>query len=116
MAQRRREPREGQLFADAQFSNVNLEPTPVAVDPVMSPSMAQLEAYPMLSNLSVSNLPMNRTVADSILDEAAEELFLNDPMMEELGDLNVWDSTAFGEDTVQNDTQLGFLLEQLLEE
>jgi hypothetical protein len=55
--------------------------------------------------------------ADSILDEAVDELFSRDSMMEGTQDLDsIWDSAAFGQDAVRDDTQLGFLLERLLQD
>ena len=55
--------------------------------------------------------------ADQVLDEAVCEIFSSGALPEVIANLDeLWDTTAFGEEKVQDDTQLGFLLERFLEE
>jgi hypothetical protein len=59
--------------------------------------------------------------ADSVLDDAVDELFNNSDPVEDVTNLNeIWDASAFGDlneiDRVQNDTQLGYLLERFIQE
>lgn len=67
-------------------------------------------------------LSQNLIAADKVLDEAVDELFNNsDPMTDDVANLDdVWDTSAFGDsegstDLGQNDTELGFLLERLIQ-
>jgi hypothetical protein len=54
--------------------------------------------------------------ADHILDEAVDEIFSSGALPEDLANLDdLWDNAAFCEETVQDDTQLGFLLDRFLE-
>jgi hypothetical protein len=60
--------------------------------------------------------------ADHVLDDAVDELFNHsEPMAEDFSNLDdLWDTSAFGDTegfgTVQNDTQLGYLLERFIQE
>jgi hypothetical protein len=123
----------GCLISDDLFAGIrNMEPTPMA-----SSSTATFVPYPLLNHpttrapltSTIVSIPTRRTsittmVADKILDEAVDELFRNDPMMEDMMDLDdiskMWLSSstaAFGEDIlVRDDAQLAFLLERILEE
>lgn len=97
---------------DSASSGFSLEPTPMKV-PARSTLQAP-EPYPLFS---IPIFSSTRDMADHVLDDAVNEIFRNDPMMEDTQDLDaIWDSTAFGETVVQDDTQLGFLLERLLED
>jgi hypothetical protein len=54
--------------------------------------------------------------ADHILDDAVNQIFNSGPLPEDIASLDdLWDSTTFCDETVQDDTQLGFLLDQFLE-
>lgn len=92
---------------------MNIEPVPVYVS---SPrAMPSMEPYPLIVEPTFSS--SKNMAADSILDEAVDELFSRDPMMEDTQDLDsIWDSAAFGQDVIRDDTQLGFLLERLMED
>ena len=98
--------------ASFEGPQVSSMPSVASLDAALSP----FGAYPTFG--SQQGPLMNPTVADSILDEAVDELFKDDPALQDMSDVDlVWDSSSFGgEDTVQNDTQLGYLLERLLEE
>jgi hypothetical protein len=123
------------LFSDGILTCVNMGANPArsssfALFPQMESvrsarpaSLASAKASclgAVFPGLGVQSGAMNRLVADSILDEAVDELFRDDLSMQEGGEVdfvNVWDSSAFGgEDAVRDDTQLGFLLERLLED
>ncbi|KAL3916215.1 MAG: hypothetical protein SGILL_005278 [Bacillariaceae sp.] len=61
------------------------------------------------------------SAADSILDDAVDELFNTGPIPESIGNLDdLWDSDGFGETKeagiIENDLQLGNLLESFLEQ
>jgi hypothetical protein len=113
---RRKLPLDQCLFTDDLTSDLSFEHIPSQANPVVS----TMETFPIMTEVSsVSNwiaYSTKRSAADQILDEAAEELFRNDPVMGEADLQDIWDSTAFGEERVQDDMQLGYLLEQLLEE
>ena len=71
-------------------------------------------------NLSSSAAPAPAS-ADSILDDAVDEIFNNTGLPENVGDLDdLWDSDGFGETNdvgiIENDLQLGNLLESFLEQ
>jgi hypothetical protein len=116
------------LFSDSVLSRVSMGanarfPQMQSVISVPPASLASATASSMgvvSPKLGMQSAAMNRLVADSILDEAVDELFRDDLSMQEGGEVdfvNVWDSSAFGgEDAVRDDTQLGFLLERLLED
>jgi hypothetical protein len=55
-----------------------------------------------------------RSYADQVLDEAVDELFLQEALME--NDSSFGFDASFGDDASLQDEQLGMLLEQLLEE
>jgi hypothetical protein len=93
---------------------MNMEPVPVYAS--SQRAMTSMEPYPLLAPCPTMSSRKNMA-ADSILDEAVDELFNRDPMMEDTQDLDsIWDSAAFGQDAVRDDTQLGFLLERLLQD
>lgn len=78
-----------------------------------------------LSAQAIAVPPTNKSAAagarDEILDEAVDALFADDPLMNETETLDgLWDTTsAFGDETnvvsLQDDIQLGFMLEKILE-
>jgi hypothetical protein len=115
---RRKLPLDQSLFTDDVTSELSFEP--IHAQAPTNPVISNMESFPIMTEAcSVSNwiaYPTKRSAADQILDEAAEELFRNDPVMGETDLQDIWDSTAFGEERVQDDMQLGYLLEQLLEE
>lgn len=91
-----------------------MEPVPVYAS--SQRAMTSMEPYPLLAPSPTMSSRRNMA-ADSILDEAVDELFSRDPMMEDTQDLDsIWDSAAFGLDAVRDDTELGFLLERLLQD
>lgn len=93
---------------------MNMEPVPVYAS--SERAMTSMEPYPLLAPSPTMSSRKNMA-ADSILDEAVDELFSRDPMMEDTQDLDsIWDSAAFGQDAVRDDTQLGYLLEMLLQD
>jgi hypothetical protein len=64
---------------------------------------------------SIYSVP-ERNYADQILDEAVDELFLQEALLENDDGLAPWDSSNFDDDASLQDEQLGMLLEQLLGE
>jgi hypothetical protein len=100
---------------------ISYEPLPIQT--LRSSVVSSLKPYNMLAQASFvsSNqytlFGATRTGADEILDDAAEQLFNNDPAMSDMQELaEIWDGSEFGEDVVQDDIQLGYMLEKLLEE
>jgi hypothetical protein len=63
---------------------------------------------------SINGVP-ERSYADQVLDEAVDELFLQEALMENDSSFGGFDGN-FGDDASLQDEQLGMLLEQLLEE
>ena len=58
-----------------------------------------------------------RSYADQVLDEAVDELFLQEALMETNDNGSSWDQISnFADDASLQDEQLGMLLEQLLDE
>jgi hypothetical protein len=97
----------------------SMEPYPVN-HPVMSQQFNALGQVNMFANITASFAQFApnpvRSQADQVLDDAVDELFSDDPLMNETRALDgLWDATAFGEEGVQDDLQLGFMLEKLLE-
>jgi len=79
--------------------------------------IGQSMGFPSAQETAVA--AVQRTCADRILDEAVDELFFNDsrPDNDDLMDLKAWDlSNTFADDSEIEDSQLGMLLEKLLEE
>lgn len=79
--------------------------------------IGQTLGFPSAQEAAVA--AVQRSCADRILDEAVDELFFNDarPDNEDLMDLKAWDlSNTFADDSEIEDSQLGMLLEKLLEE
>jgi hypothetical protein len=111
---RRKMASEEPSFLDGSFPAwMNIEPAPVYASSPLA--MTSMEPYPLLAAPTFSST--KNMAADSILDEAVDELFSRDSMMEGTQDLDsIWDSAAFGQDAVRDDTQLGFLLERLLQD
>jgi hypothetical protein len=64
---------------------------------------------------SIHSVP-ERNFADQVLDEAVDELFLQEALLENDIGLAPWDASNFEDDASLEDQQLGMLLEQLLEE
>lgn len=114
-------------------STAPFEPLPMQMPQThMVPS---LEPYPIANGISKSNtiastfnglqFPFDlaslsrMTQADDILDEAVDELFndVNDGVeLDQSGDFDrLWDTSEFGEDSRQDDLQLGFMLDRLLQ-
>lgn len=63
------------------------------------------------------DVPVTWQEPGDALDEAVEELFRNDPLVEGMIDLEkIWDTSVFGDDSVQDDFQLGCMLDKMLEE
>ena len=117
-------------------SSVSFDPIPLQVP---CPQVIHTPIQPISMFGSTSNAGiMNSTVllnmgnlggtmtkvtaaADSVLDDAVDELFNNSDPVEDVTNLNeIWDASAFGDlneiDRVQNDTQLGYLLERFIQE
>ena len=96
--------------ASFEVPQVASRPSLTSLDSSLSP----FGAYP---TFGMQGSMLNPAVADSILDEAVDELFKDDPALQDMSDVDlVWDSSSFGgEDNVRDDTQLGYLLERLLE-
>lgn len=99
------------------------DPLPVAfgnmLQPVAAAQQVTYESAPATIPYasmpeSISAVP-ERSYADQVLDEAVDELFLQEAMMENESTMGAWDSTNFGDDGSLADEQLGVLLEQLLE-
>ena len=84
--------------------------------------MANVQQSQSNSNINTGFADMTSSAPDEILDEAVDELFADDPLMTEAETLDgLWDVTsAFGDDAtdsidLQDDIQLGFMLEKILE-
>jgi hypothetical protein len=115
------------ISADDIFPPVEEAPAIISYEPLpiqtlRSSVVSSLEPYNMLAQASFvsSNqytmFGATRTGADKILDDAAEQLFNNDPAMSDMQELSeIWDGSEFGEVVVQDDIQLGYMLEKLLE-
>jgi hypothetical protein len=59
----------------------------------------------------------NGSGADQVLDEAVDAIFSSGAMLEDIANLDdLWDNTTFGGEKVEDDTQLGYLLERFLED
>mmetsp|Transcript_18068 Transcript_18068/g.32564 ORF Transcript_18068/g.32564 Transcript_18068/m.32564 type:complete len:425 (+) Transcript_18068:327-1601(+) len=90
----------------------------------MNPMMAAAVApgNNNMGNSSFSRMPMTAPFsADKVLDDAVDELFKDSDPMEDNANLNnLWDANAFCDTEevgrVQNDTELGYLLERFLQE
>lgn len=90
----------------AQAAPLSLDPLPVSFGSMMA---AAPEAYSTYAAVAPIQAVPETSYADQILDEAVDELFLQEAML----DNNAWD--ALGDDVSLQDDQLGLLLEQLLE-
>lgn len=65
---------------------------------------------------SINAVP-DRSYADQVLDEAVDELFLQEALMDNDSTFGAaWDAASLGDDVSLADEQLGMLLEQLLDE
>lgn len=117
-----------------------VSPTTVSIDPLSlqvprTQLVPPMEPYPILnigmaqgSHTIQSNHAQlafnlmsfgNRSQADEILDQAVDELFKDANNMVDYtqdGDFEqIWDHTEFGEDSHEDDLELGFMLDKLLE-
>ena len=92
--------------APAQLS---FDPLPVSFGSMMAAAPEAPAGYSYAS-APIQAVP-EPSYADQILDEAVDELFLQEAML----DNNAWDAAGFGDDASLQDDQLGLLLEQLLE-
>jgi hypothetical protein len=100
-----------------------MELYPVVNQPVMSQHMTNLGQSNRLNMFTYMTSGFGqftpssvRRQADQVLDEAVDELFSDDPLMNEAQSLDgLWDTTAFGEEGVQDDLQLGYMLEKILD-
>jgi hypothetical protein len=124
----------GAMSQLSQAADSTYDPLPVNVHHNLV--MPNSTRYPLLAsdsgyavNNQMSNSiplsPMNlgtgltRADADDILDEAVDELFRENvatPNKEADPFDEFWDETNFGEESYQDDLQLGFMLEKLLDE
>ena len=110
--------------AGSMSRRLSLEPYPLLSQPTSTFSSSNLSSssnwnspstMAPITQSSNARINMQQQQADEILDEAVDELFDEDPLFADAADLSdVWDSSAFGEEGVQDDTQLGFLLEKLM--
>ena len=98
-------PQQEQSYAPVQPS---FDPLPVSFGSMMAAPEAPV--YSQYAAAPIQAVP-EPSYADQILDEAVDELFLQEAML----DNNAWDSVNFGDDASLADEQLGMLLEQLLE-
>lgn len=89
----------GMLQAQAPVESRMYEPAPASIPYAAAPE--SIQAVP------------ERSYADQVLDEAVDELFLQEALMD--NESSAWDS-GLGDDVSLQDEQLGMLLEQLLEE
>lgn len=87
---------------------------PVAAEPRLYEATASSIPYAAYPN-AINGVP-DRSYADQVLDEAVDELFLQEALQENDPIIGAWDSTSFGDDASLQDEQLGMLLEQLLDE
>jgi hypothetical protein len=113
-------------------SAVSIEPVNLQVPQTLfTPPMDQYpilntsgNAYNTIANNQVQipfNLmsTRNRSQADRILDEAVDELFCdaNNNLIDlnQSGDFDqIWDNTEFGDESPEDDLELGFMLDKLL--
>ena len=87
-------------------------------------SFAGMSAEPRAFEAAPASIPyaaypesmQDRSYADQVLDEAVDELFLQEALQESDPIIGAWDAASFGDDASLQDEQLGMLLEQLLDE
>lgn len=101
-----------QAFDPLPFSSMVAQ-APVAEHRVYEAAPASIPYAAMPE--SIQSVP-DSNYADQMLDEAVDELFLQEALMENDSGLAPWDSATFGDDASLQDEQLGMLLEQLLDE
>ena len=77
---------------------------------------ATTSSFPYAAYPESINAVPDRGYADQVLDEAVDELFLQEALQENDPIIGGWDNTSFGDDASLQDEQLGMLLEQLLDE
>ena len=114
--------------SDSRTEHYAAAPQPSGFDPLpvtygnMMQQPADTRVYdPTTSSIPYAAMPEaavpERSYADQVLDEAVDELFLQEALLENDSTTNgAWDSFNFGDDSSLQDEQLGVLLEQLLEE
>lgn len=112
-----------QAFAPQQQQTASFDPLPYAS---LQSAAAMPEARPMYEPVQAAipyaTMPEavapERSYADQVLDEAVDELFLQEALMDNNDSSNnAWDNISnFGDDASLQDEQLGMLLEQLLDE
>jgi hypothetical protein len=99
---------------------VAFDPLPVSYSNMMAPTEARVYES-ATSSIPYAAMPESsipeRSYADQVLDEAVDELFLQEALLDNDSTTGgAWDSFNFGDDSSLQDEQLGMLLEQLLEE
>jgi hypothetical protein len=107
-----------QSFAAAPAPQLqSFDPLPMSFGVAQAPLAAEPRGYDNLSAIPFASYPEavpERSYADQVLDEAVDELFLQEALSE--NDSAPWDAANFGDDASLQDEQLGMLLEQLLDE
>lgn len=101
----------------------SFDPLPVAFGMAQAPLAAESRVFEAPTAAipyatypdSISAVP-DRSYADQVLDEAVDELFLQEALSENDATLGAWDAASLGDDASLQDEQLGMLLEQLLDE
>lgn len=111
---------ESNSYAAAPAPQPAFDPLPAGFGGMMQHMPEQRMPYetaiPYASMPEASLNFQERSYADQILDEAVDELFLQEALLENDNGMGAWDSGNFGDDSSLQDEQLGMLLEQLLEE
>ena len=112
------ESRPDQYVAAAVPQVQGFDPLPVSFSGMLHSAPVEsrmYEAAPAAISYAAMPESMNeRSYADQVLDEAVDELFLQEALME--SDSAFGFDGNFGDDASLQDEQLGMLLEQLLEE
>lgn len=102
-------------YAAASAPQPAFDPLPVSFGGMLQQQAPQYEQVSSFPYAAMPESMPERSYADQVLDEAVDELFLQEALLENDSTLGAWDS-AFGDDSSLQDEQLGMLLEQLLEE
>lgn len=106
-------------YAAAPAPQHGFDPLPVSYGNIM-PANETTVYESTTSSIPYAAMPESivpeRSYADQVLDEAVDELFLQEALLENDPTTGTWDSFNFGDDSSLQDEQLGMLLEQLLEE
>ena len=124
----RKLPEEESLFPTDGNNQMSFEPisfqlpatvqTPMQMFPPVD-VIAQPALYaPPPADLSANDMPVAWQDTDDVLDQAVQELFRNDMLTDGMEDLErFWDTSLFGDDnSLQDDFQLGYMLDKMLEE